>query len=497
MSRTLIESVLATNALLSRQQSITAWLTDVEAHGEKVALFRKYLDGDHRANLTSEMRKLLRISDTGSMNEFNDNYSGIVVQTMVDRLVVTSIDADTDAGTAWGADLLNANRFDGLQGDLHESAVGDGDTFAHAYWDNELQRVVLTHEPAYDGVNGVVAIHNTPGSTQPDIAIKIWRGTLDSIGDTTYCNVYYPDRIEKYVQRGTGGPERRVIEGEAWPAPWVMPDGSPIGVPFVHFRNRGAKYSDFGKSEIEDAIPLQDALNRTLYSMVMTAELTAFQLRWARGFRPPSGLTPGMWVMISPDVPLAPDQIADLGVMEQGQIAPFIEQARWLTAEIGKVTRTPAPEFSSGDNASGESLKQREIGLLGKCQRFQVKAGNAWEDLMALAHRIQTTYGAQKPPAVERWRCQWADVELRSDTEIVDNVLKVADRIGERETLRQLAGVFGWDADKIEELLAEKREDESAKLATMVAGVPGLGGANFGMDENANNQVQPGQQEAA
>jgi hypothetical protein len=221
--------------------------------------------------------------------------------------------------------------------------------------------------------------------------------------------------------------------------------------------------------------------------MVMAAELTAFAIRWAKGFVPPADLTPGMWVKIAENG-MTKEDVAELGVMQQGEIVPFIQQAQWLTSEIGKITRTPAPEFMGGDTASGEALKQREIGLIGKVQRFQTKAGNAYEDWLGLAHRIQRAYGNEQPPAYTRFYCRWKDAELRNDQVVVQNVMAVADRIGERETLRQLAPVFGWDEQKIETLLAEKQADTQSKLTTLAGSLPMFGNqSTFGLT------AQPGQ----
>jgi len=482
MSQSLIASALSVNRALFRNQSLDAWAADQQMRGEKVALFRRYAEGDHRANLTPEMRKLLRIPDNGSLNEFNDNYCDIVIQTFADRLEVTSMDADNEAASDWLNEVMTSNRFDGLQTDVHEAAIRDADTYVHIHWDKNEIYPRLVHEPAYDGVTGVIVLPGTNGSTIPELAVKIWRGTTDSIGDTTYVNIYYPDRIEKYISSSGETLERRTIDGEPWPAPWKDRSGRPLGVPFVHFRNRSSSHDDYGLGELENVIPLQDATNRTVHSMVMAAELTAFGVRWAKGFRPPAGLTPGMWIVINGDG-MPPDQQADLGMMEQGEIAPFIQQAQWFTGEIGRVSRTPAPEFMGNDDASGEALKQREIGLLGKVKRFQVKGGNAWEDVFGVASRVQAAFGRTQPPAFTRITTRWKPAELRNDTEIVDNVVKVADRIGERETLRLLAPVFGWDAEKIDQIMEEMQADRTNRLSALP--LPGFNGASFGLPTGA------------
>lgn len=514
MSLELIKSALSANNTLASQMSFDAWVADEEMRGQKVAKFRRYADGDQDSNMTPEMRKLLRIQSTGSMGEFSDNHLDIIIQTMVDRLELTGVDGDDDTpderadapeqateppaqpptppqpppvdgqpvspqqprpqpsmpekqqespATRWASDLLKRNRFDAMQSDVWEATVRDGDTFLMAYWDNEQKRVRWSHEPAFDGTSGMLVLYETMASEKPLLALKVWRITTESgrIGDTMRVNVYYADHVEKYIARGN---DQLAPFSDGQPTDWLL-DGQPIGVPVIHFRNRKAMYDNFGMSEIENALPLQDALNRTLHSMVMSAELSAFQIRWAKGFRPPTALTPGMWVMINPDTPLQSDQVVDLGTMEQGDIAPFIEMSRHLVGEMGNITNTPrlTPQGMASDASSGEALKQREIGLIGKIRRFQVKAGNAIEDLLTLSARIQTAFG-EKPPQSEFFYARWKDPEIRNEVSEVDIAIKLQPHVDERTFLEMIAPSRGWDAKKIDTILeanAKERNQQS------------------------------------
>jgi SPP1 Gp6-like portal protein len=454
MTLSLIRSALRAQRPLS-QMSLDGWLADQQARGDKVRLFRDYAEGDHRANLTPEMRRLLRVSG-GSLNEFNVNYMDAVIQAMADRLHVESIYADSEAGSAWAVEFLKRNRFDGMQADVHEAAIRDADTYVMAYFDNADGRVKLSHEPAYDGTSGMLALYDTATSPAPSAAVKVWHITLGDgrLADTVRVNVYYADRIERYVGADGGRSVLRPYDtdGEAAVSAWGC------GVPVVHFRNRKAMYSNYGMSEIENAIPLQDALNRTLHSMVMAAELTAFQIRYAVGWSPPAALTPGMWLKISETQPLSPDERIEVGALQQGELAPYLDMARYLAGEIGSVTNTPhlAPFGLGNDDVSGESLKQREIGLIGKVTRFQVKAGNAWEDVLALAHRIESAYGRETPPAVTQFNAVWREAALRNGREVIQNALAVAEHIDARTFLELVAPEFGWDGAKVEGILRGK-----------------------------------------
>jgi len=334
----------------ANDMSADAWRLDYELRAKKVQLFRDYFDGKHRAKLTDEMANALRINQKNSLEHFNINHVAVIIQKMVDRLSVDRVDSDSEAGKQWAAEVLRRNRFDAMQSDVHEAALRDMDAYVLVDWDKEANAVRLTPQPAYNGVDGVLALYTEHGVL--GAAIKIWTTTTERIGDTVRINVYYPDRIEKFISTGGIALERYVVEGEAWPAPWVGKDGKPIGVAIVHLPNRGAIFSNYGYSEIENAIPPQDVLNRTVYSMVMTAENTAFPIRVAVGDSPTAGLTPGMWIKVyaqgkdgkvaSPDA----EQIAWFNAiryetMKQGEIAPFIEQAKFIKNEMYDITNTP------------------------------------------------------------------------------------------------------------------------------------------------------------
>lgn len=429
----------------------STWADEVRHQGTLVRLFRDYYEGNHRAKLTKEMKEMLRVTGD-QLDQFNINYSERVVQAMADRLAVTSIEGGTKEASLWASDVLDANRMDGMQMDVHEAALRDGVTYVMVAYDNEQQMPVLAHEPAWDGDVGMIAIKDRTGK-KIIAAIKVWYE-----GDDKRVNFYLPEQVEKYAFND--GALKPLGEPEAW----LGRDAQPIGVPVVAF---GA-----GRSELSTVIPMQDALNRTLVSMVMTSELTAFQIRIALGFNPPDKVTPGMWVVIGGTDGLTKDQLADAKVLEQGQIVPFINQAEFLINQISTVSSTPIPSAMGGDNASGEALKQREVGLLGKIRRFHVRGGNSWEDVMTMAAAVQRAFGRRQPPASDRWWTRWEDAELRNDSEIIANANAVRELVGDRETLRLVANVYDYDDTDIDRILDERAAQTVSALNALMANQP-------------------------
>ncbi len=455
------------------------WASIVQTWGELVRLYREYDEGNHRAKLTKEMREMLRVSDSRT-DQFNINYCDLVIQKMKNRLKVTGVEGDTDAASTWSADLLKFNRFDGFQMKVHEAAIRDGVTYVIVAFSNDAGKPVFEHEEAFDGACGMIAVYDR---TRKNIvaAVKIW---LEA--DSTFVNIYFPNRVEKYAYDDGG---LKPIIGE--PLAWTDQQQNAVGVPIIAFQNREKSRSTTGTSEIASVVPIQDGLNRTLVSMVMTAELTAFQIRVAIGFSPPAGITPGMWVTIGKDgVPK--DQQADAKVMEQGQIQPFIDQAKFLIDQIGTVSGTPLPGQMGGDTESGEALKQREVDLLGKVEAFQVTGGNAWENVLAMAVKVQAAFGLNAPPAVTTWETKWKPAAIRNDTEVIKNVKEAAQWIGEEEALRQIAPVFGFDEAKIQKLLLAIQAQKVNDFAALAqASNPGFNNFNNGANPNGNELVMP------
>jgi hypothetical protein len=465
---------------LTELQSVslsTAWIEEQDARAVAVAKYRAYNDGDHDASyLTPEMRKLLRITDSSDV-PFAANYCKIVVNTLVDRLEVTGIASGNDAVDDWVAKLLKANRFDAMSHNVHESLVTDGDTFVMVPWDNAAQRVVFTHEYAYDGTSGIIPLYRSRDMREIACVFKIWQVEIDADTTQTRVNVYFPDRIERYAAEDEGKLEPFSAPGLRPVERWVSRrDNAPIGIPLVHFKNRG-RYN-YGESEIAPALGPQDALNRIWYSLILNTEYTGFSLLFALGFNPPGDLRPGSLVTAVMDSgePPTSDQQVDFRRIAAGSNAEFLDAAQYVENVIGRVTRTPAPEFVA-PTASGEARKQAEAGLVGKARRLHVSVGNNWEDVVMLAARVQAAFGAELPPELgegESLATQWRSPELRNDVEVTTNTVAMAPFVDLKTTLEGFAPVTGWSADKIQEIMDNKAAEKQADMNAALQEMPGF-----------------------
>ena len=108
---------------------------------------------------------------------------------------------------------------------------------------------------------------------------------------------------------------------------------------------------------------------------------------------------------------------------------------------------------------------------------------------MLLERRAQQAFGKNNnQPEIGRPNTKWKSAQIRNDTEIVDNALKIADKLPLDEFFRLVAPVFGWNEEKIKEL-AEARQTEDAARLFQIGGLipPVLNATNEVISSNGGN----------
>jgi len=435
-----------------------AWLAAEElARQANYVAYRQYYEGDQPTLLTQRMRQYLELA---ANTTFCDNYCGIVADALAERLNVTGFEVDDEGASKLIAQWWRANRMDAQQGDVHTSAVRDGDTYLLVSWDNEKVQPTFTHCLAYDGVAGM-HVKYSDGGDQVLWAAKRWMiETGEGAGKRRRVNVYYPDRIEKWVMQrdvDDGRPQPWKDEGDtAWPLPWTGRDGQPLGVPVFHFKNK-AVGSQYGLSELAAVIPLQDALNKAIIDYVAAADTTAFQMLFANFDA--SGLT------VAPGHILWGDAESDrMDVIPASNMGGMSAIVCDFVTQIAGVSRTPQYYFQGiGTPPSGESLKSEESGLVAKAQSRQVTFGNAWEDVVRYGLKLEATFGRESPNLECAIDTQWADVQTRNEL-ILLQTLQIKQALGVPK--EKLWAEMGYSQDEIDDMV-EKADAERAKNASL------------------------------
>jgi hypothetical protein len=460
-------------------------LREIKVRGERYLLYRRYYDGDHRLafatkDWTSQFGRLFAA--------FADNLCPAVVNAVRNRLSVTGFsiagdeqesgdgEAEDRVGGEMGpADLAweawNRNRMDRRQKELFREALIGGDSYA-IVWEHptiEGQAVIYPNR-----ADQCVVRYDEEVPGRRAVGIKAW--TLPD--RRARANLYYEDRIEKYVSRNaqTGGglPTKANVFDE-----WTGAEGTEAAivphelesVPVVPFSyDAGAGMA--GRSRLTDVLPIQDALNKSLADMLVAMEFQSIPQRWVVGYTPEIDPTTGqekkpfipgadrLWGVTNPD--------ARFGQFEAAALKPFIDVSDSFRAETARVSSTPLHYLLlSGSFPSGEALRAAEAPLEAVVQDTKDGFGTSIEETMDLVARVE---GNDVVPLSALWR----DSTSRGAKEWAETLeIKKALGVPQRQIFREL----GYSDPEIEEMLEEEQE----RLRTI---------ANEGLEEETPSVVQ-------
>ena len=415
-------------------------LNDFRTNAVRYARFERYYRGDHDLSFATDKFK----STFGSLfREFALNLCPAVCDAVRDKLKITgfSIDgAEQTHADAAARRIWTRNRMALRSAEVHKEVLKNGDAYAIVWPDPDGRAAIHPNRAA----NVTVTYDDEmPGTVLR--AAKHWR-TPDG---RTRLNVFYADRIEKYVTAKQN--EGWLPEAKEF-VPFVDTEGAepvvanPYGVvPVFHFANN-ADGGAFGTSELETALPIQDGLNKSVLDMLVAMEYSAFRQRWAAGIEfeyddsgkviPPfhAGVD-HVWMTESTD--------ARFGDFDSADLEQFLKVKDSFRTDIASVTGTPLyylmPQLRGFP--SGESLRKAETRFLAKVRDRQEAFGQVWSDIAAFALRISGM------PDV-RLITNWEDAAARSEREILENIL-LKMRIGVPAERALIEAGYGADDARI------------------------------------------------
>lgn len=395
-------------------------LRELSGRASKYQKARDYYNGKHGLSFATERW----VSAFGNLfKKFADNLMPPVVDAVKDSLVVTGF--NVEAGDASLADqawkLWQDGRLTRRAGQVHKEALRTGDAYLIVWPDGKGRPSFHPNKAHLCTVN-----YDDEDSERVSSAVKLWQR-----GDKRYrLNVYYSDRIEKYVTRQShpgGMPESPKafdsfeMQGEPWPLE------NPYGVvPVFHFANN-ADIGESGRSELADVTSLQDALNKAVLDKMVAMEFAAFPQRYAIGLEVESDPITGRpinpfqgverWVTVGNDN-------AKFGQFEGANLEQFLKVQDSFRMEIARVSGTPLHYFFLQTSVpSGEALKTIEKRFIKKVKDRQGSFGQVWDDVIALALKMseQNAFGESSDV---RLFTQWEDPAPSSDGERLDNIIK-------------------------------------------------------------------------
>lgn len=418
----------------------------------------KYYAGDH--NLSYATDKFRNAFGT-LFTTFALNLCPAVVDAVRDKLIVSNfrIEAEGDGqsetlpAAAWK--IWQDNRMGKRSGEIHKEACTNGDAYAIVWVDPQKN---VTIYPQRAASCTVVYDEETPGKILR--AAKYWF-TADK---KARINLYYPDRIEKWVSKGkltaNALPEESKFEQLEKPMP------NPYGVvPVFHFANN-TSVGSFGQSELAQAIPVQDALNKSVLDMLVAMEFAAFRQRWATGIEvelddngeAKSPFVPGadrLWISESIE--------SKFGDFEAADLEKFLKVKESFRTDVAAVTGTPLYYFmqTGTEHPSGESMRKSETRFVNKVRDRMESFGQVWEELMAFALTIE------KKGKHIRLFAEWQDPAPLTEKEQLDNLI-IKKEIG--VTDEQLLIEAGYGEVEVKKMLEQKAAEREALVKSFNAG---------------------------
>lgn len=395
----------------TRAQIMSLLTPPPELESHRVKLYRDYIAGRQKDPLSEAQRDML-----AEDIDYTLNICATVVEVPANRLKLLGVEVgnlDDEVQSQINTKLRqiwDLNRMDEYSSKLHFNAGRDGDSFLVVdYADGKVRYTVNS---AYDGNTGVYAVYGHDDAHEPLYCVKEWveiaDRTLPTKRNITRRNVYYHNRVEKWVKdakqaRSDWSPLdendiQQVVneDGLAYAATLVWwtdtgtQDGVALGIPVLHFR-AGNGEGSLGKSDLADIVPgVQDGINiaNAMLSAASQLQGTPLSVFFANSNtqRPDTvDYFPGAMIWVPGGGAIGSTPVADLDKLN-GALDAQIRRAATLTS-------IPTYLFNlSGQIAAEGTQQQMEIMLLAKVERRQVTFGNRYEDMARLTLKLLTAF---------------------------------------------------------------------------------------------------------
>lgn len=316
-----------------------------------------YYDGYPSLKYSTER---IRRAFNNSLAWFAQNWAGVIINAVLDRLVLKGFDANDDSLNNKIDELFTRLNLNLDAKDIHESLQVTGEAYLVVdRFDNQTE--IYFNDPRLCQM-----FYNADRPKVKSFAAKLWVGE----DGKTYLNLYYPDRTEKYVSdKGQTAKSFGLIE--------TVPNETGV-IPVFHFRNTRRVI----KGELDaSTISILDAINKLFSDLMVAAEFEAFKTKVII-----SQVDPGD-IKLGPDMklwlPARESEGEDTQVIELGgsTLENFLKPIQDLATTLAIQTNTPKHLFMNlGANISGEALIVEESALVKKVKSKQEAYNPVWKE---------------------------------------------------------------------------------------------------------------------
>lgn len=365
----------------------------------------------------------LRIAMGATGVVFNFNFAKLPVDAVAERLEVASVYAPDDASIEVIREVWKENRLDLVAPDVMKKACKLGDAYLFV-WPSRNGEMDAEGNPMqvdvfYQSPRVMRVFYDDENENEKRYAIKRW---VDGNSGYTFVNLYYPDRIEKYML----APLKESGEKPKWEKrldpsdEGVWPLENPFGeVPVFHFRNE----FPYGVPEHVNAYGPQDAIHKLVVSHMASVDYNAFPQRYAilnpaydtseaamgdegefsfsidTGATLDQGMDPKSQLTADPASVWFMKGIDSYGQFPVGDPSAFLNPFTQYVHAMAVITQTPMHFLDPiVSNVSGESLRVIEAPFAKKVRNRQLSFGATWRDIFRFVLKLK---GQPRPADVQ------------------------------------------------------------------------------------------------
>lgn len=356
----------------------------------KYTRYRSYYDGEQDVAFeTDKFKTAVSEAFKAFAETFNLNLCPAVCDALKDKLIIENFrveagDADLQT-TAWK--IWQNNFMDIRSDEVHDEAIVAGDAYVQV-WVNLEKKVTIYPQTAMRCL--VVYDEETPGRVL--WAAKYWLLPNKRMR----LNLFYAKETQKYISKKEVG---KALPQKAADFVSYTDEGSdivnnPYGrVPIFHFANNG-KMGQGGKSELVNAIPVQNSLNRTVLDKFVAMQFASFLQRWATGIESnedDDGNPISPYIAGVEKIWMSENTDAKFGVFPATDLTQFLAVKNSAIIDMARVTGTPLWYFvqTEGGFPSGEALKKSQDRHINKIKNRMKFFGQVWADVISFALEIE------------------------------------------------------------------------------------------------------------
>lgn len=405
----------------------------------------KYYKGKHPLKYSAE-----RLNEVfGRTNvDFVQNWCSVVVNTTYDRLVFKGFDSEDKGRNARLDEVYRKTKMKLISNKVHKDVLITGNGYIM------FDLVDGEAVPYYNKSDTVVVIYDDADPSEKYMAVKHW--VEDGINR---MNLYYSDRIEKYIARGEVSSYNSYILDVTETNPFKR-------IPVVHFSLDG---------ELTNVLPIQDAINKTFSDLMVTGEFAAFPQRWMITNANLSKLkmSPQSFLQIPKGAP--DEEGTQIGSFEPADLGQYLETIDKLANFIAVISNTPKHYFANtGSAISGEALQVMEAPLVKKVSQDAEWLTEGWLEVASYyedTEDVSAIWGS--------FETEQASVTAKAMREYIDMGVPLV----------TVCRRFGWGQDEIEQMLADMEEDKKRR-AELTASALELAELRFAQSNNPYSNTE-------